>query len=57
MPSVAAMRLSEIVKPNKVPAANSIVVGIMRNAAADDGAGAAAWVGNSMGATRSAGGS
>ncbi|PPR22208.1 MAG: hypothetical protein CFH39_01353, partial [Alphaproteobacteria bacterium MarineAlpha10_Bin2] len=35
MPSVAAMRLSEIVKPNRIPAANSIAVGIMRNTAAD----------------------
>lgn len=57
MPSVAAMRLSKIVKPNRIPAANSIAVRIMRNTAADDGAGAAAWVSNSMGATRSAGGS
>ena len=35
MPSVAAMRLSEIVKPNKIPAANSIAVGTRRNLATD----------------------
>ena len=51
------MRLSKIVKPNRIRAANSIAVRIMRNTTADDGAGAAAWVSNSMGATRSAGGS